>query len=475
MWSLLSSLFILLLTSTAYAAPSVSSVNDSTLVADQQLTISGTSFSSKPTAAPLIWDNFEGGSNGDALTTTSWTQYSGSGSVDGGTFSNTRAYSGSLSAYNNPYDSGGGDQKQFNTSYQTFTASDEIYYSYYIYHDLSGTLGGVMKQGRITAGSSSSPNFYGSPNMHSQLQPSASWGYTLYDNGNTFVQQTTGNISEDGWRKIELYNKLSTAGSSNGEIFMRLNNVTKWEDASAETRATGETFKWSSILLGMMATNIPSSGDYKIYIDDVYVDNTIARVEIGNASTYASCSILEPQPAFSWTTTDIGVTVNQGALGNNSDAWIYVTDTSGSVNTSGYAVSFGAGSNPPNISSLSSISINSGESITITGTDFEASQGSGKVEIGDASTYGGSSTITEQTVDSWSDTSIDFTVVETGFNNGDTAYVYVTNNSDSRTDGFFINFSGVLVTEPFTYIKDKNLLLRGDNLLVINGFDSGDE
>lgn len=460
--------FLLLFSSVVYAAPSVSSVNDSTLVDNQQLTVSGSSFTSKPTAAPLIWDDFEDGSNGAALTTGNWSKYLG---TNGGQYSNTQAYTGSLSAYNNVTSANG---EGFNTSYQRFTASDEVYYSYYIYYDISGSLDSIVKLGRITAGTSSSPNDYGSPNTIIQWQPDVGWGYSSYYDGDSSTQKTTGGYSEDSWQKVEIYNKLSTAGSSNGRVFVRNNNVYKWDDSAAMTRDTGQTFQHSSILLGLMASNLLSGADYKIYIDDVYVDNTVARVEIGNASTYSSCSILEPQPAFSWSTTDIGVTVNQGALGNNQDAWIYITDINGDVNTSGFAVDFGAGSNPPTITSSTSISLNNGDSITITGTDFESSQGTGKVEIGNASTYGSSTIKTEQTVTSWADTSIDVTIVETGFQNGDTAYIYVTNNSSSTTDGFLVNFSGILVTEPVMELKGGNLLLNGGTF-IINGFDLGDE
>lgn len=79
--------------------------------------------------------------------------------------------------------------------------------------------------------------------------------------------------------------------------------------------------------------------------------------------------------------------------------------------------------------------------VTIDGSGFEASQGTGKVELGDNSDYA-SATLVEQTVTSWSDTSIDFTVVQGALDSG-TVYVFVTNDGGSTTSGF----AATLVTE----------------------------
>ena len=69
--------------------------------------------------------------------------------------------------------------------------------------------------------------------------------------------------------------------------------------------------------------------------------------------------------------------------------------------------------------------------ITITGTGFETSQGTGKIEISPNNTYGAGGLV-EQTIDTWSsDTSISFDLVRTGLSVG-TLYLYVTNDSGGR-------------------------------------------
>jgi len=73
--------------------------------------------------------------------------------------------------------------------------------------------------------------------------------------------------------------------------------------------------------------------------------------------------------------------------------------------------------------------------ITITGTTFEASQGTGKVELGDDPDYG-TATKVEQTVTSWADTSIDFTVDLSTLTPG-ALWIFVTNDSDDLNDPGF--------------------------------------
>lgn len=70
--------------------------------------------------------------------------------------------------------------------------------------------------------------------------------------------------------------------------------------------------------------------------------------------------------------------------------------------------------------------------ISITGAGFGATQGTGKVEIGTQADYSG--TNVEQTVATWSDTSITYDFVRGGLSDG-TAYLFVTNNAGDRSAG----------------------------------------
>lgn len=80
-----------------------------------------------------------------------------------------------------------------------------------------------------------------------------------------------------------------------------------------------------------------------VYMDDFYLDDTWARVIIGNASTLAASTTREVQIPSAWSSTSITATVNRGSFGPSASAYLYVVDSNNVVNTTGYAITFGSG------------------------------------------------------------------------------------------------------------------------------------
>jgi hypothetical protein len=74
------------------------------------------------------------------------------------------------------------------------------------------------------------------------------------------------------------------------------------------------------------------------YIDDVYMDASWSRVEIGNAPTYDACTYREVQVPRSWTSNSIEVQTNAGSLASFPRLYLYVTDENGQVNSTGFIV-----------------------------------------------------------------------------------------------------------------------------------------
>ncbi len=70
--------------------------------------------------------------------------------------------------------------------------------------------------------------------------------------------------------------------------------------------------------------------------------------------------------------------------------------------------------------------------ITVAGFNFEATQGTGKIEVADTDDYATATKVNQTTSLSWSDTSISFDLDEGAFGWG-TLYVFVTNDSGDRT------------------------------------------
>ena len=86
---------------------------------------------------------------------------------------------------------------------------------------------------------------------------------------------------------------------------------------------------------------------------EIYIDNTLARVEICNASTKAAsthCEIQIPQGTNTWTDNNqangaqLQIKVNQGAFADGSSQYLYVVDANGNPNVNGFPITFGAGS-----------------------------------------------------------------------------------------------------------------------------------
>lgn len=98
------------------------------------------------------------------------------------------------------------------------------------------------------------------------------------------------------------------------------------------------------------------------YFDDVYIDSTLSRVVLTDNATYSSSTIIEPQIPSAWSTTEITVKLNLGAL-TGSTAYMFVFDADGDANATGYAVTLDSASTT--ISTGSNTTISSGNNATI--------------------------------------------------------------------------------------------------------------
>jgi hypothetical protein len=72
---------------------------------------------------------------------------------------------------------------------------------------------------------------------------------------------------------------------------------------------------------------------------DAYQSYTIARVVVGNASTYSACDRFHMQIPTAWSSTSITVTANRGSFSNLSGNYLYVVASDNTVNSSGFMLS----------------------------------------------------------------------------------------------------------------------------------------
>lgn len=82
--------------------------------------------------------------------------------------------------------------------------------------------------------------------------------------------------------------------------------------------------------------------DGRLLFGELYVDNTLARVIIGDASTWAKVRHWEIQPATAWADGEITITLNQGSFVSSASAWLYIVNSDGLYNSQGYPLIIGS-------------------------------------------------------------------------------------------------------------------------------------
>jgi len=322
-------LIAILLPVAASAQPQIQAV-DGVISNTKTVTIMGQFFGAKSPAAPLKWDNFEAGSNGTQLSTvqSEWVEYVEPGAL----YTTNTAHSGNLSVMNDT------NRHEFATNYIDLPHSDEIFISYW-WSTLEADTGdyGVIKLCRINsshdAGGDGRYNGVGETYLSNMNPRGPDSPYFAYNpgTGNTgplgYVRQPL-----NDWGRIDMYKKLSTPGQSNGAAFC--NNITTQRtviENNVVTRDSGFDFQLDTVLLGLMLAN--AQGYYGLYLDDIYIDNTLARVELGNNASFSACSHREMQIPSAWDAQGnvIQVTVNTGSFTDGDSAWMFVVDENGSA------------------------------------------------------------------------------------------------------------------------------------------------
>jgi hypothetical protein len=143
------------------------------------------------------------------------------------------------------------------------------------------------------------------------------------------------------WHRWEVYMKAST----------RDGTLQAWE-MNDRVKRTQIAFRTGIVTIHAGETwdriHFPGygRGDFKsqTYYDDIYVatgPGARARLEIGDAESYESCTNLAVQTAKSWNDNEITATVRQGSFTSGQKAYVFVIDRDGTSNRRGYPIRFG--------------------------------------------------------------------------------------------------------------------------------------
>jgi hypothetical protein len=341
-----------------------------TLSHGSTITISGSGFGSKSPFAPMVWDDCEGTNPLDKWSG-AWpdTQddpndvigYRASGHRGVATphARSTKYLSG---AHSSPWDAGNAGWNVMvwknwtkgtypTYSYWNLWVRDDpnfIYDDNYKFYDFSA------------AGEPYNPqNWYdnwgqtGEPDP--SVEPRVYPGYHFNDDGygesvnvptleepfGDWYGGTVDTLWNAGWRKLEYVIKWSSV-SRDGYIKTYENGAEMHNLATITDAYTGTD---RSEAIGGFARAGNSANNTR-YFDDIYFDHgpdALARVVIGDASTYAACTIREMQIPQSWGSNSITVTVNQGAHSSLTGKYLYVLDRTDTPNSAGFALTGGSG------------------------------------------------------------------------------------------------------------------------------------
>lgn len=159
-------------------------------------------------------------------------------------------------------------------------------------------------------------------------------------------------FSKGQWKRWEVYMTASTS-SGVGQL---------WFTSAAQARslwanATGRTIDDGSA--GWNYLRMPGYARYdsnsNTYYDDIYVatgNGALARVEIGNNSSYTNCTNLAVITPTAWSNASITATVRKGAFNPGNAAYLFVIDSTGAASP-GYPVTIGSGGSAPTPATVS--------------------------------------------------------------------------------------------------------------------------
>ncbi len=156
-------------------------------------------------------------------------------------------------------------------------------------------------------------------------------------------------FGDNEWGMLQMWVKAGAI--DDGEIHMRYFLVGDTKTSKDWTGTTLESgLHWKDFLFGLVAVNVedPHTLDATYHFDDIYIDDSWARVEIGNSPTYEKCTHREMQIPSEWNDTEITITKNQGLFLDGTNGYLFVIDEDGVVSdqdletpgSQGYEITF---------------------------------------------------------------------------------------------------------------------------------------
>lgn len=323
-------------TSAALAQTPVISGGGGTFASGQNFVLQGSGFGQKSSPAPVKYDAFESGSVGSQLS--GW-DFDTGGGTQNPEYSNTWVRPNSTRSAVSIFENG-----QYLSSFGVYRPAGfaTVYMDFWVLFDRPNPVSRNHKLYRLYAGVNG-----GLPNQYLQLYCNSNnpEGHFTSDGVSGGGWSDTreypgwgGDSAQHNWVHVQIYLEQSDPGVMNGILKSWFDCGNRVNRSDYLTRDTVNTSDWHSLWFGNYNGHesdqyCAASGDSHIYFDNVYIDVTQARVEVGNNANYDSCTHREIQVPVSWSDGEVQVTANPGSFNPGEQVWFFVVNDSGAVSS----------------------------------------------------------------------------------------------------------------------------------------------
>jgi len=363
----------LMFSNSVMATPDVGNVVGGPSFSDgDNVVFTGVAFGAKSIAQPLLWDNFNNGTNGAELTSTgTWRVDSDNVAALRPKFDNGSQRDGvGLNAFFNYPPVSAGTYQRDMMFYQGLGIGrgEKVFLSVWIQSSYPGPDQPSSKQWKIMRLSEGPYDTDTYPDVYFDYNRNGF--YAAYRDG-------VGNISTscmswptqtdymphptvNTWFNFMIEASVETGvGNCDGRAKIWFNGQLEMNIDEAKALFDESDFGWDEAWFGEYIQD--NTRGYTARFDDIYIDNSWARVEIGNASNYGACTHREIQIPTNWTSSQISFIANQGSFTTGSDLYLFVVDENG-IPSDGHLVQFGGGQDDQ---ILPTISISGTETVNV--------------------------------------------------------------------------------------------------------------
>lgn len=327
--------------------PAITGISSGTIKKGDVLTVTGTGFGTKATAKPYLWADFDDGTGQPSSlgVTTSWAS---TGSIG---VQSVIKYAGGFAL--------GSTAGWRTTSEGAFLQTNwGLVYGRKYYINLKHYSTQTSYYGPTNSENTKTPiriwaNAVGSSNPSIAIGSQAQGGPppdTIVVSEQTLPYVTgvnrffvSGSLTQPpaSWRSEIIRGQCNSVNDANdGTLQVLVNGVslgstTGFEMDNAAAPAQFGILRIQQTLSNNTSESWANSGD--AYFSHIYVDTVSwCRIELGNASTFAACTNLEPLIPSAWSDTSLTATVTSGQISGSS--WLYVVDDTNAANADGFAI-----------------------------------------------------------------------------------------------------------------------------------------